>query len=125
MAIRNPIEWGVDQLRHTTSGVGKSVGHDLRRTEQEAHSPLPAVRQMGTAELRTPWPRGVEDFGANRTDVIFLCVMYPIIGLVLPRLAFGYDMLPLLFPLASGFALVGPLAAIGLYEMSSAARAGF
>ena len=124
MAIRNPIEWGVDQLRHTTSGV-ESVGHDLRRTEQEAHSPLPAVRQIGTAELKDALARGVEDFGANRTDVIFLCVMYPIIGLVLARLAFGYDMLPLLFPLASGFALVGPLAAIGLYEMSRRREQGF
>jgi uncharacterized membrane protein len=62
--------------------------------------------------------RGFSDFGAYRTDVIFLCLIYPIIGIVLARLTFGYEMLPLLFPLASGFALVGPVAAVGLYEMS-------
>ena len=39
-------------------------------------------------------------------------------GISLIWLTFGYDMLPLLFPLASGFALVGPVAAVGLYEMS-------
>jgi uncharacterized membrane protein len=61
---------------------------------------------------------GLRDFGAYRTDVIFLCIIYPLAGLVLARLAFGYDMLPLLFPLASGFALIGPVAAVGLYEMS-------
>jgi len=62
--------------------------------------------------------RGFDDFGANRTDVIFLCVLYPVLGLVLARLVFGYEALPLLFPLAAGFALVGPVAALGLYEMS-------
>jgi len=70
------------------------------------------------SDLREVLVRGLEDFGAQRTDVIFLCVIYPIVGLVLGRMAFGYEMLPLLFPLASGFALVGPLAAVGLYEMS-------
>jgi uncharacterized membrane protein len=70
------------------------------------------------ADLREVLIRGISDFAACRTDVVFLCIIYPVVGVVLASLAFGYGMLPLIFPLASGFALIGPIAAVGLYEMS-------
>ena len=70
------------------------------------------------ADLGDVLAKGLDDFGACRTDVIFLCIIYPLAGLVLAWSAFNYDFVPLLFPLASGFALVGPVAAVGLYEMS-------
>ncbi len=115
--IRNPVEWGMDQLRHAAHGVG-SAGRGVRHMQETAHSPRPALRRIGLADLTDALAKGVADFGAYRSDVIFLCVLYPIIGLVLGRLAFGSGMLPLLFPLATGFALIGPVAAVGLYEMS-------
>ncbi len=117
MAIRTPIAWGADQCR--LAGLAfRSASDDVHRTEGDARYPLPAVRRIGAADLKDVLAKGLGDFGANRTDVIFLCVFYPLVGLVLQRLAAGYEMLPLLFPLASGFALVGPVAAVGLYEMS-------
>ena len=116
-AIRNPIEWSWDQLRLAALTAG-SAGRSLRRVGETLHSPAPAIRRIAATDLRDVLAKGLADFGAYRTDVVFLCVIYPIVGLVLGRLAFGYGMLPLLFPLASGFALVGPFAAIGLYEMS-------
>jgi uncharacterized membrane protein len=78
----------------------------------------PAIRNIGLADIKTALARGLDDFYAMPTHAIFLCVVYPIIGLVLARLAFGYSTLPLLYPLISGFALVGPFASLGLYEMS-------
>jgi uncharacterized membrane protein len=78
----------------------------------------PQVRRLALADLSHALADGMADFGAFRTDVLFLCVIYPLVGLALARLASGYGMLPLIFPLASGFALIGPFAAVGLIEMS-------
>jgi uncharacterized membrane protein len=61
---------------------------------------------------------GARDFEACRTDVIFLCLIYPIAGLIISRVAFNYGLLPLIFPLIAGFALIAPLFGVGLYEMS-------
>src|SRR5229473_655025 len=116
MQIRNPIEWAYDQIRLTAQAVG-SAGRAVRGAAEEGRAP-PAVRRIAVADLRDVLARGFDDFGAYRADVVLLCIIYPVIGLVLARLAAGYDMLPLLFPLASGFALIGPFAAVGLYEMS-------
>src|SRR4029450_13684974 len=84
----------------------------------------PVVRKIGLADLRDALAKGADDFYAMPTHAIFLCIIYPIVGLALARLAFGYSILPLLYPLASGFALVGPIAALGLYELSRRREAG-
>jgi uncharacterized membrane protein len=115
--IRNPIEWSVDQARVAATAVG-TTGADWARLEMERDKPLPAVARIGIADLRASLAEGFADFAANRTDVMLLCIFYPALGLVLGRIASGEATLPLLFPLIAGFALVGPLAAVGLYEMS-------
>ena len=76
------------------------------------------MRSIGPADLRDALAKGVDDFRAMPTHVIFLCLIYPIVGLALGSATFGYDVVPLLYPLAAGFALIGPFAAIGLYELS-------
>jgi uncharacterized membrane protein len=83
-----------------------------------AESKTPVVRKIGMADIREALSHGTSDFLAMPTHAIFLCLIYPVIGLVLARVVFGYDVLPLQFPLAAGFALVGPFAAIGFYELS-------
>src|SRR5882724_4708834 len=79
---------------------------------------LPVVRSIGVRDLRDALGKGLDDFRAMPTHVVFLSLIYPIVGVVLASATFGYDVLPLLFPLVAGFALIGPFAAIGLYELS-------
>jgi uncharacterized membrane protein len=78
----------------------------------------PSVRRITPSDLTDALAKGLDDFMAMPTFSVFLVVIYPIVGLVLLRLSFGYDMLPLVFPLMAGFALLGPLATIGIYELS-------
>ncbi len=78
----------------------------------------PAIRTIGVADLRQALAKGLDDFNTKPSHIVLVPMIYVVVGLVAVRLAAGYDVLQLVFPLASGFALVGPLAAIGLYEMS-------
>ena len=78
----------------------------------------PVIRTIGLTELHRALQRGWEDFKVVPSHAIILCIIYPVLGLMLARAVHGYSVLPLLFPLAAGFALLGPFAAIGLYEMS-------
>jgi uncharacterized membrane protein len=79
---------------------------------------LPGIRKIGPADLKEVLAKGLEDFKAKPSHIVLLVVLYPIVGLFLIRLSAGYDVLPLIFPLVAGFALIGPLAALGLYELS-------
>jgi uncharacterized membrane protein len=115
--IRHPLEWSADQLRTANLAVERA-SHSLHSPTGADDATRPAIRKIELADLADVLASGLRDFGAYRTDVIFLCIIYPLAGLVLASVAFGYDLLPMLFPLASGFALIGPVAAVGLYEMS-------
>lgn len=89
-----------------------------------ASAALPAIRKIRYSDLIDALHMGWEDFKAVPTHAIMLALIYPVLGLSLARLVLGYAILPLLFPLAAGFALLGPFAAIGLYELSRRREAG-
>ncbi|MFE1601934.1 DUF2189 domain-containing protein [Methylobacterium sp. ID0610] len=78
----------------------------------------PAVHRIGPADLQIALAKGWADFLDNPTHVLFIVMIYPIAGVIIAAATFENNLVPLLFPLASGFALIGPFAAIGLYEMS-------
>ena len=87
-------------------------------------APQPAIRTVTINDLKDALREGWTDFAAMPSHAIFLCIIYPVVGIVLAQLIFGYAILPFLYPLAAGFALIGPIAALGLYELSRRREAG-
>lgn len=117
--IGNPLSWGAQAL-----GL---AGHDVAEVARELGgrtSAEPIVQRITLADIMEALRLGVADFAAMRTDVIAACLLYPIAGLALIWATFHANALPLIFPLLSGFLLLGPAAAIGLYEMSRRREVG-
>lgn len=90
----------------------------------KAEPAAPVIRHVTPGDLIDALRAGWNDFTALPTHAIFLCAIYPIVGIGIAGLTLGFAVIPLLFPLAAGFALIGPLAAVGLYEVSRRREAG-
>lgn len=82
------------------------------------------IRTIGADDLKAALSQGLADFLEKPSHTFFLVMLYPIVGLALTYASSGADVIPLLFPLVAGFALVGPVAAIGVYEISRRREAG-
>lgn len=115
--IGNPLSW-------TMGALGSAAGYaTVVATPAREHAP-PVTQKLTMADLRMALRKGWEDLSAMRSDVMFACMLYPLMGAVLLGLAAQGSMTHLLFPVLSGFALVGPVAGLGLYELSRRREAG-
>jgi uncharacterized membrane protein len=100
------------------------MSHSHILTGESLSPARPTVRHISPSDLYQSLKSGVDDFMAMPSHAVFLCVVYPILGIFLVAFTLDNSLLPLAFPIAAGFALVGPLAAIGLYELSRRREAG-
>lgn len=90
---------------HVIAGASRSTAH-------------PKVRPISFADVLDALRRGFEDFWEKPSHYVFLCLIYPIAGAFLITWASTGNALQIIFPLVAGFALLGPVAAVGLYEVS-------
>ncbi|MDA7427871.1 DUF2189 domain-containing protein [Primorskyibacter aestuariivivens] len=117
--IGNPLSWTAQALGLGARNAGEIVA------EIASHDDAPIrVRSIGISDLKTALHKGYDDFVAMRTDVMWMVVLYPVIGFALALFAANGTLLPLVFPLMAGFAILGPVAGVGLYEMSRRREAG-
>lgn len=82
------------------------------------------VRQIGDAEIRESLSQGWDDFLAKRGDLVFIGLIYPLIAFAAAFLATGGNLLHLFFPVAAGVGLLGPVAAIGFFELAKRREEG-
>ena len=84
----------------------------------EALAATPRVRRIGPEDCFSALKEGLDDFFAMPTYPVFVGLFYAVAGIALFAMTSLGDALQMAFPLAAGFALIGPFVAIGLYEMS-------
>lgn len=112
--IGNPISWAARTFGATSDHVTEAVA-EIGSADVRA---LPIVHTLTMQDLRACLKAGYADFLETRADAVFIVLIYPIAGLLMFGLGLNMDMVPLLAPLIAGFALIGPVAAVGLYEIS-------
>ncbi|MGN6155118.1 MAG: DUF2189 domain-containing protein [Sphingomicrobium sp.] len=76
------------------------------------------VRRITAADVNASLADGWRDFMDMRGDIIFLMILYPLIGIIAAVAFTGGPLLPLFLPIAAGIGLLGPVAAVGFYELA-------
>jgi uncharacterized membrane protein len=91
-------------------------------TLQSLHLPFtqtgPNVRRINEDDLRWALSEGWKDFQAKRGDILFLALIYPLVGLAAAVAVFNEQLLPMFFPLVAGLSIFGPAVASGFYEIA-------
>jgi uncharacterized membrane protein len=94
------------------------------RLDSASSAPEIPVRTIGAADLNASLREGMGDFLAMRGDLLFIGLIYTTVGLLAALLALGESVTPFFFPLAAGLSLLGPIAALGFYELARRREAG-
>ena len=76
------------------------------------------VRTIGDDDLRLSLRQGWEDFADLRGDIFFAGAIYTLIGLAAVVMTTSAPLIPFFFPVVAGVALLGPIAAVGFYELA-------
>ncbi len=103
-SARNYTEPGGDQYPQTTH-------------PEAATGPL-RIQRVGLGAITAALADGARDWLAFRTDVLVMVVLYPLAALCLTGVIVDRNLLPFVFPICAGMALVGPVATLWFAALS-------
>ena len=76
------------------------------------------IRKIADQDLRIALRQGLDDFLEMRGDLIFVGLIYPLIGIAAAVMTTSAPLLPFFLPVVAGVGLLGPVAAVGFYELA-------
>lgn len=76
------------------------------------------VRKINDDDLRGSLRQGLDDFMTFRGDIIFAGLVYTVIGIAAVVMTTSKPLMPFFLPVVAGVALLGPVAAVGFYELA-------
>src|SRR5436190_2109917 len=76
------------------------------------------IRRIGPGDLRASLRQGLEDFRDMRGDLVFAGLIYTFIGVAAAVMTTNGPLMPFFFPVVAGVGLLGPVAAVGFYELA-------
>ena len=82
------------------------------------------VRKITDADLRLSLTHGLNDFLAMRGDIFFAGLIYTLIGIAAVVMTTNQPLMPFFFPVVAGVGLLGPVAAVGFYELAKRRESG-
>ena len=82
------------------------------------------IRTISDEDLRASLRQGLDDFLVFRGDIVFAGLVYTVIGIAAVVMTTSMPLMPFFVPVVAGVGLLGPVAAVGFYELSRRREAG-
>ena len=91
---------------------------DQTESQAAGQPPRISVSALTAPQLREALAAGVRDFRRAPAFGLFFGAIYAVGGILISLTLLQFDLGSVAYPLAVGFALIGPFVAVGLYEVS-------
>lgn len=91
---------------------------------EESGYKLPEVNELTVDDLRSALSSGFADFRKAPLFGLFFAAFYVVGGLIIVQSLFVWDQSWMIYPVAIGFPIIGPFAAVGLYDVSRRLQTG-